>query len=130
MVMEIGECSTRRLKALIVDDKNIERKINGRALRNLNFETVEAINGQDAVVRVLSGETFDLVIMDRSMPVMDGVTATKILREMGGKFKIIALTSDAEFKDEFTAAGADKFFTKPLDPKELEEALRKFELIA
>ncbi|KAJ3682938.1 hypothetical protein LUZ60_013165 [Juncus effusus] len=128
--MEIGECSTKKLIALVVDDANIERKVISHALRSHNFEIVEAINGKDAVDRVLFGETFDLVMMDRSMPVMDGVTATKKLREMGAKFKIIALTSDAEFKEAFEEAGADEFFIKPLDRKKLAEVLEKFKLIA
>ncbi|KAJ3682939.1 hypothetical protein LUZ60_013166 [Juncus effusus] len=124
MAMEIG------LRALVVDAMNIERTIIAHFLRNFNFEIVEAINGQDAVNRILSGEKFDLVMIDRSMPVMDGVTATMRLREMGAKFKIIALTSDGEFKDAFFEAGADEFFTKPLDPKKLVEALKRFALIA
>jgi CheY-like chemotaxis protein len=76
----------------------------------------EAENGQIAV-DMAARTAYDAVLMDMSMPVMDGYTATKVLRGRGSKVPIIALTAHAMkgFEQEILAAGCTGYVTKPID---------------
>jgi CheY-like chemotaxis protein len=83
-------------------------------LLNLNLECDEAENGQIAVDLHRQGRRYDLVLMDKEMPVMDGHEATRQLRNMGVKTPIVALTGNALTTDRelFFEAGVDDFQTK------------------
>lgn len=83
---------------------------------NLNLQCDEAENGQIAVDLYKEGRTYDLVLMDKEMPVMDGHEATRQLRTMGVKTPIVALTGNALATDRelFFEAGVDDFQTKVL----------------
>jgi CheY-like chemotaxis protein len=80
---------------------------------------VELASDGDAAIRALGDEniTVDLVLMDMQMPVMDGVVATKSLRQLGFRLPIIALTASAltEDRERCLSAGCDDFLTKPVD---------------
>ena len=110
---------------LVVDDNNINRKILGRMLKYYNLDHRFAVNGHDAVQKLrqsknMSGNSnaphFGLVLMDLSMPVMDGFHAIHELRKLGLKIPIIALTANAlsQEKERALAAGATEFKTKPI----------------
>jgi signal transduction histidine kinase len=89
--------STRRLKVLVAEDNQLNQKIARSMLHKLNCSVVIANNGLEAV-RVLTEKVFDLVLMDMQMPKMDGLNATKIVRQGFGANKnipIIALTANA-----------------------------------
>lgn len=85
-----------------------------KVLLNLNLQCDEAENGQIAVDLHKQGRTYDLVLMDKEMPVMDGHEATRQLRNMGVKTPIVALTGNALTSDRelFFEAGVDDFQTK------------------
>lgn len=85
-----------------------------KVLQNLNLECDEAENGQIAVDLHKQGNVYDLVLMDKEMPVMDGHEATRQLRSMGVKTPIVALTGNALTTDRelFFEAGVDDFQTK------------------
>jgi CheY-like chemotaxis protein len=85
-----------------------------KVLQNLNLLCDEAENGQVAVDLHRQGKTYDLVLMDKEMPVMDGHQATRQLRMMGVKTPIIALTGNAMQSDRelFFEAGVNDFQTK------------------
>ena len=85
-------------------------------LQEAGLATEEAENGQIAVDMVARSR-YDAVLMDMSMPVMDGYTATKLLRSRGVKLPIIALTAHAMkgFEQEILAAGCTGYVTKPID---------------
>lgn len=85
-----------------------------KVLQNLNIQCDEAENGQVAVDFYKEGRTYDLVLMDKEMPVMDGHEATRQLRSMGVKTPIVALTGNALTTDRelFFEAGVDDFQTK------------------
>jgi PleD family two-component response regulator len=85
-----------------------------KVLQNLNLLCDEAENGQVAVDFHRQGKTYDLVLMDKEMPVMDGHQATRQLRMMGVKTPIIALTGNAMQSDRelFFEAGVNDFQTK------------------
>ncbi|MHB8956924.1 MAG: response regulator [Pirellulaceae bacterium] len=85
-------------------------------MRRAGLEVSEAENGVEAVHRVEEG-TFDLVLMDMQMPVMDGYAATRRLREQGHSVPIVALTANAMQgdEDECRKAGCSHFLAKPID---------------
>jgi len=108
------EFPARRI--LVVDDGPENRELVTLVLQEAGLATEEAENGQIAVDRVTSAR-YDAVLMDMSMPVMDGYTATKLLRSRGLKLPIIALTAHAMkgFEQEILAAGCTGYVTKPID---------------
>ncbi|CAM6020284.1 unnamed protein product [Sphagnum balticum] len=114
-------------KVLLVEDTRINRIILRKVLQNLNLQCDEAENGQVAVDYYKQGKSYDLVLMDKEMPVMDGHEATRQLRLMGVKTPIIALTGNAlqSDRDLFFEAGVDDFQTKPLSRDKLVQLLQK-----
>lgn len=112
--------SFKGLKALLVEDNEMNRFIAMQSLDYLGFETVEAENGEVAIEK-LQHETFDLILMDIQMPIMDGVEATAYIREgLKMDVPIIALTANA-FKhdiDLYLSKGMNDFITKPYDEQD------------
>ncbi|PIN03080.1 Histidine kinase [Handroanthus impetiginosus] len=109
----------RKICALVVDDDPMVRKIHGMLLIKHGLETEGVENGKEAVELFLSGKSYDLVLMDMEMPVMDGPKATKELRAMGVRSMIVGVTGrgvEAE-KEAFMGAGLDSCWDKPLNPK-------------
>jgi CheY-like chemotaxis protein/HPt (histidine-containing phosphotransfer) domain-containing protein len=107
-------------KILVVDDGSTNRKLISVVLRRAGAEVSSAENGQQAV-ELVTGGVFDLVLMDMQMPVMDGYTATKRLRDSGHTIPIIALTANAMKGDEqkCLSSGCSGYLTKPIDSKKL-----------
>jgi signal transduction histidine kinase/ActR/RegA family two-component response regulator len=116
---------SHRDKILIVDDNHINRKLLGRMVSHFNLEYELASNGQEAVDIMMQSRNktqeptatqFGLIIMDLSMPVLDGCQATRILRGSNLDIPILALTAcalDAN-KQEAIEAGVTEFLTKPI----------------
>ena len=84
-------------------------------------------NGQLAV-EAMAQEEYDLIFMDMQMPVMNGYTATRTLREQGKTLPIVALTAYAMKEDDQKcfAAGCDDYMSKPMNRKRLIEILEKY----
>lgn len=103
-------------RVLLVDDGETNRNLISLVLRDLGLEIVSAENGQRALDEA-SQQEFDLVLMDMQMPVMDGYTATRQLREQGFVRPIIALTANAMRGDaeKCLAAGCSGYLAKPID---------------
>ena len=114
-------------QVLVVDDSPVVRKIARRILEGMNFQTAEAGDGQQAL-NACSFLMPDAIIVDWSMPVLDGFDFMKQLRRMpgGDKPKILFCTSEYDVAQIARAmhAGADDVLMKPFD-KELVKA--KFE---
>ncbi|XP_073299193.1 two-component response regulator 24-like [Primulina huaijiensis] len=106
----------KMVRALVVDDDSIVRKIHMRLLRKLGLKTEAVENGKEAVDLCQSGKSFDLVLMDMEMPIMDGPTATKELRAMGVTNMIVGVTSCSMESETqaFIRAGVDGCIKKPL----------------
>lgn len=108
-------------KTLLVEDNEMNRFIAIQSLDYLGFDVIEAENGKIAVELLSNGETFDLILMDIQMPLMDGVEATKVIREqLNIDIPIIALTANA-FKhdiEKYFNAGMNDYVTKPYDEGE------------
>ena len=101
---------------LVVDDGAENRQLVRVLLEEVGLQVSEAENGKVALERI-AAETFDLVLMDMQMPVMDGQTATRQLRAQGNLLPVIALTANAMkgFEQELDAAGFSGYQTKPID---------------
>ena len=101
---------------LVVDDGPENRELVSLVLSETGLRVEEAENGQVAVDKA-ARTAYDAILMDMSMPVMDGYTATKLLRGRGLKTPIIALTAHAMkgFEQEILAAGCTGYVTKPID---------------
>ncbi|XP_058094171.1 probable histidine kinase 2 isoform X3 [Magnolia sinica] len=117
-------------KILLVEDTEINRILLRKLFQDLNLLLEEAENGQIAVDYFKQGKNYDLVLMDKEMPVMDGHEATRQLRLLGVKTPIVALTGNSlqSDKDMFFQAGADEFQTKPLSRAELVRLLARYGL--
>ena len=106
------------MKILIVEDNEMNRAMLSRRLIKKGFEIIIAVDGKEGVKKTLS-EKPDLILMDMSLPVMDGWEATKKLKSNSetSKIPIIALTAHAmaQDKEKALAAGCDEYDTKPID---------------
>ncbi len=109
-------------RILIVEDNEMNRDMLSRRLKRKGYEIEVAVDGQQGV-EMATASMPDIVLMDMSLPIMDGWAATKELRrnEATAGLKIIALTAHAMEGDRQKAmkAGCDDYDTKPIDLKRL-----------
>lgn len=114
-------------RILLVEDNEMNRDMLSRRLERKGYAVTCAVDGQEGVAKARS-ERPDLILMDMSLPVLDGWTATKQLKTDDGTraIPVIALTAHAMAEDEQRAreAGCDDYDTKPV---ELERLLGKIE---
>lgn len=109
-------------RVLLAEDDTISRILLLNVLKKIDCEIVLAQNGQEAIEKYQE-QVFDLVIMDVTMPVMDGFEAAWRIRELEGKARytpIIALTAHAfrEIGERCYEAGMDDYITKPINIKD------------
>lgn len=116
-------------KILIVEDNEMNRDMLSRRLERRGFTVVMAVDGQQGVDMARS-EKPDLVLMDMSLPVMDGWTATRTIKDDAElkTIPVIALTAHAMEGDreKAMAAGCDDYDTKPIELPRLLEKIGKF----
>jgi signal transduction histidine kinase/HPt (histidine-containing phosphotransfer) domain-containing protein len=116
--------AARSLRILLAEDNPANQKVGRYILQRHGHRVEVAGNGQEAVARV-SGEDFDLVLMDVQMPTMDGFRATAAIRALADPRKatlpIVAMTAHAMKGDQqrCLAAGMDGYITKPIDSQNL-----------
>ena len=116
-------------KILIVEDNEMNRDMLSRRLERKGFDVVMAEDGKKGV-DMSKSETPDLILMDLSLPIMDGWEATSIIKseESTRYIPIIVLTAHAMSGDREKAleAGADEYDTKPIDFKRLLGKIKDF----
>src|SRR2546422_1819907 len=116
-----------RSKILIVDDEPFNVDYLEQELEDLGYETVSAANGQEALEKV-SAEAPDLILLDVMMPIMDGFTVCRILKENEETrlIPIVIMTALNAVEDRIKGieAGADDFLTKPVNEQELLARIR------
>ncbi|MBF0524318.1 MAG: PAS domain S-box protein [Deltaproteobacteria bacterium] len=116
--------SRTKLNILLAEDNLINQRLAQTMLERRGHNVVIVNNGNEALV-MLETRTFDLVLMDVQMPVMDGITATEKIREKesltGGHIPIIAMTALAMKGDQERCleAGMDGYLTKPINPDDV-----------
>ncbi|QKJ31215.1 response regulator [Mucilaginibacter mali] len=125
-VQKMQEGDLTGMKVLVVDDNKMNILIASRFLNKWNVTISEANNGLVAT-EMAAQNSYDLIIMDLQMPVMDGFEATKAIKQTQPDLPIIALTADA-MPETYTKAhecGMDDYLTKPFMPEILFEKVSK-----
>jgi CheY-like chemotaxis protein len=109
-------------KILLVEDNDVNREMLRRRLVRKGYEVLEAVNGQEAIIKTQS-DSPDLILMDMSLPVMDGWEATTRLKADSAtqKIPIIGLTAHAmvEDKQKVLQAGCNDYASKPVELENL-----------
>ncbi|PYO06612.1 MAG: hypothetical protein DMD75_23625 [Candidatus Rokuibacteriota bacterium] len=126
------DASARRLHVLVAEDNAVNQRVIVRLLEKMGHIPIVTVNGQEAV-EAYESRPFDVALMDVQMPVMDGLAATKAIRESEARhpgrrrLRIMALTAYAMRGDRerCLAAGMDDYLTKPVKPEELSAALNR-----
>jgi PAS domain S-box-containing protein len=108
-----------RKRVLLVEDNPISQNLEMKILREVGYEVEAVSNGHDAIEAVKTN-LFDIVLMDVEMTDMDGITATKKIRDLEGKpgkIPIIAVTAHSSMKDreKCLASGMDDYIAKPIN---------------
>ena len=113
---------------LVVEDFEDNRFMMRRLLEMSGYRVVEAVNGEQAV-EAAERERPDLILMDLSLPKLDGLAATRRIREQNGaaRVPIVAVSAHdtTDFHADALAAGCDEYVTKPIDFDQLEELLTR-----
>jgi PAS domain S-box-containing protein len=111
---------------LVAEDVESNFKLIRYFLSGSNAEVLHAYNGKEAVEKCLSVGNIDLILMDIKMPVMDGYTAVKLIREKNTTIPIIAQTAYADDMEKAIECGCSGFISKPFDKKSLLKVLCEF----
>jgi len=115
------------MRALIVDDSSFIREYLRHLLGRMDVVCEEAKDGSDALAVLRAEESFDLMLLDVNMPVMNGLECVKRLREakLGPEMKVMMVTTEADHSFITTALdnGADEFLMKPFTPESLREKM-------
>lgn len=115
-------------KVLLVEDTEDNRFMMRRLLEMVGYEVVEARNGQEAV-KLAEEEGPALILMDLSLPIIDGLAATRLIRKIpaAAKIPIVAVSAhdSADFQEEAFAAGCNGYVTKPIDFMSLETLIAR-----
>ncbi|WP_229622678.1 ATP-binding protein [Vibrio parahaemolyticus] len=120
--------STQNLRILLAEDNRVNALVAKGFCEKLGHAVDVAENGLVAVEKARDND-YDLILMDNHMPEMNGVEATRFIREkLGVKTLLFAYTADVfrEAHDHFIAAGADHVLTKPLQRESFADALKQF----
>jgi len=112
---------------LVVEDFEDNRFMMRRLLELGGYRVIEAINGQEAVTMAAQARP-DLILMDLSLPQIDGLAATRSIRQLDGlgRIPIVAISAHdtSDFRTEALAAGCNEYLTKPVDFDRLESLLK------
>ncbi len=121
-----------RLRVLVADDHPVNAKYLTILLEHMGHTASSCVNGAE-VLECLRTQTFDVILMDLHMPVMDGITATRAVRQLQGPvaaIKIIMISADIlnDTRQSALEAGVDRFVAKPVQEVNLRKALALYDL--
>lgn len=120
------EAAASRPTVLVVEDFEDNRFMMRRLLEMSGYHVIEAVNGKQAV-EMAQSEHPDIILMDLSLPMLDGLSATRRIREQNGlgRVPIVAVSAhdSADFHAEALAAGCNEYVTKPIDFDQLVQLL-------
>ena len=113
---------------LLVEDTEDNRFMMRRLLEMSGYEVLEARNGEEAVTMARDCEP-DLILMDLSLPVIDGLAATRFIRQLDGLEKVpniaVSAHDSTDFQSEAIDAGCNGYVTKPIDFSDLDLLISK-----
>lgn len=114
------------MTVLLVEDTEDNRFMMRRLLEMSGYDVLEATNGEEAV-QIAAAEEPDLILMDLSLPLIDGLAATRLIRKLPNclEIPIIAVSAHdtSDFQSDALAAGCNSYITKPIDFSELEQLI-------
>ncbi|MCL2193275.1 MAG: ATP-binding protein [Treponema sp.] len=115
-------------RVLVVDDVDINLYVAEGILTSYEIVVETAESGPEAIEKIKSGEVYDIIFMDHMMPGMNGVEATRIIRDMGYDHPVVALTANAlkDSAEMFMNNGFSGFISKPIDIGKLNIYLMRF----
>lgn len=113
------------MKVLIVEDDYRAAKLLVSALSEIGYETVVAEEGRVALA-LASAQSFDAVLLDIMLPLLDGISVARALRERGLNVPILMLTALGDLHERLAGldAGADDYLVKPADPLEIDARIK------
>jgi CheY-like chemotaxis protein len=113
---------------LVVEDNQISFKLIHAVLKQVKTNVVHAVNGKKAIEACKTDAHFDLVLMDMQMPEVDGLEATRRIKEIRPDLPIVATTANTYDENVLACkeAGCDGFLTKPLQFKRMFEMMQSF----
>jgi CheY-like chemotaxis protein len=116
---------------LLAEDNPVNQKITQKILKRLGYPVDVAANGLE-VLEALERQSYDIILMDIQMPMMDGLEATRIIRQrlsLRKQPKIIAVTAHAlDYSREMCIdAGMDEYIAKPVQKNDLAEVLSRYQ---
>lgn len=117
------------MKILVTDDSRMARKMLIKTLSEVlgeNFELSEAQDGEEAV-NLYKENSFDIVFLDLTMPVMDGFTALELIKNHDNSAKIVVVSADIQKAavDKVLELGALSFIKKPIDSQKMQQIFEK-----
>ncbi|MDR1829588.1 MAG: response regulator [Candidatus Fibromonas sp.] len=114
-------------KVLVVDDVESNLYVAKGLMLPYGLTIDVASSGFEAINKIKDGRIYDIVFMDHMMPKLDGINTTKIMRDLGYKYPIVALTANAVTGQSkfFLENGFDEFISKPIDIRQLNSVLNK-----
>jgi PAS domain S-box-containing protein len=116
----------RKFKILVAEDDESNFNLIRYYLSETNIEIVRASNGKEAIEKIFSEKNIDLIFMDIKMPVMDGYTALKLLREANVEIPVIVITAYADDTEKANSSGCNGFLSKPFTRENLLKVLSDF----
>ena len=125
--LEGGNCDAKVTTVLLVEDTEDNRLMMKRLLEMSGFRVVEALNGKEAI-RLASEVRPQIILMDLSLPFVDGISATRQIRELPGlstvPIVVVSAHDTADFHSLARAAGCNAYVTKPIHYPELEAVVK------
>ncbi len=114
-------------RILYAEDNEVNRKLIDLLVRKTGAEITMVVNGAEAL-KAAADDSYDLILMDIQMPVMDGRDATEAIRKSGNRTPIVALTANIMAEDirEYREAGCDDCLSKPVDKNRFYEVLSRY----
>ena len=120
--------ASEKVKILIVDDNNLNIKVESKLITSLGYE-VQAANSGIEAIKMVQHTNYDLIFMDIMMPMMDGVKTFHELKKLDGfDVPTIALTADAVLgaEDKYLAEGFNLYVTKPATKEDFDKIIKKY----
>jgi PAS domain S-box-containing protein len=114
-------------KVLVVDDIEPNLYVAEGLMKPYGLHIEKVMSGEEAIMKVIAGNVYDIIFMDHMMPGMDGIETTLKLREYGYMEPVVALTANAlaGHADMFFQNGFNEFISKPIDTRQLNHVLNK-----
>lgn len=109
-----------------MEDDKVNQMVASSILKKLGYQTSDIANNGLEVLQALQNNTYDLILMDLQMPTMDGITATKIIRnELISQVPIVAMTADVMPEDRQACfdAGMNDYISKPINITEIMQVI-------